>query len=238
MASRSIPYTYAVVSAALEAFTRTGNYEMVLRWYNVVHEALAAHATRSSIEQQAVNIDGTTTHGGMGMASSRRSETEMQGGDSLLNPEQFIDGFIERNELVWHRNVLVCVLEAIGEFGDRAALLQVWEDIYTFQESVRTLKMSPFVFMALARALARTGSLARYEDAVYAWIDEERNGFSYSQRQEAIAFVRECIASRTFAMQGIRQKTGMVKESPDDHPSIDPVSMPAVSGDVQSRTHV
>ncbi|KAJ1958115.1 hypothetical protein EC988_000482 [Linderina pennispora] len=246
MAARNIPYTYIVVSAALEAFTRTGNYEMVLRWYSVVHEALVAQAKKSGIEQQAVNIDDTTTHGGMGTRGSGHSESCAQG-NSLQHPEQFIDGFIERNELVWHRNVLVCVLEAIGELGDQTALLRVWEDIYMFQERVRTLTMSPFVFMALARALARTGALVQYEDVVYAWIDEERNGFSYSQRQEAIAFVRECMASRNFAMRGARRETGVAKDSPQaagepvdglEHPSMDSASVTATSADARSSTHV
>ncbi|KAJ2467582.1 hypothetical protein EV174_006388, partial [Coemansia sp. RSA 2320] len=59
MVSRGIPHTYVVVSAAIEVFAQRRDNEMVFRWYQVIHKALAAQADKTHAEQQTVNIDST-----------------------------------------------------------------------------------------------------------------------------------------------------------------------------------
>ncbi|KAJ1965715.1 hypothetical protein GGI12_000576 [Dipsacomyces acuminosporus] len=203
MASRNIPYTYVVVLAALEAFTRLGNFEMIVRWYHVVHEALAAQSQKTDIQQRAVSIDGTVGHSGLefGKPNAYAGDMEPKRPGSLLHPEEFVEYFVMRNELIWHRSVLACVLDAAGELGDSSSLMQVWEDIYSFQPKVRTLKMSPYIYMTLSRSLARQGLLGRYEDALHSWISDERNAFSYSQREESASFVKLCVSNHRAALQ-------------------------------------
>ncbi|KAI8324634.1 hypothetical protein GQ54DRAFT_256065 [Martensiomyces pterosporus] len=210
MASRGIPYTYVVVLAAMEAFTRLGNFEMVVRWYHVIHEALAAQSQKTDMQQRAVSIDDAVGHSGLEFYGSS-PKNPMSDGDamrpgSLLRPEDFVDYFVERNELVWHRSVLACALDAVGELGDSSSLVQLWEDIYGFQSKVRTLKMSPYIYMTLARSLARQALLGRYEDVLNAWANEERNAFSFSQHQEIAQFVKLCLSNHRAALQTPRNR--------------------------------
>ncbi|KAJ2748007.1 hypothetical protein GGI20_000094 [Coemansia sp. BCRC 34301] len=203
MVSRGIPHTFIVVLAAIEVFARQRDYEMVGRWYQVVYKALAAQAQKTYAEQQTVNIDGTVTHSGMS-SDVQPNAVPL----SVLQPEDFVEYFIQRNELVWHRSVLACLLEVVGEIGDVPLLMRIWEDIYGFHMEVRTLRMAPHMYMALARSLTRHNLLGRYESVLCEWIDNERNAFSYSQRAEAIDFVKLCLNSPRLILQQSRLRTG------------------------------
>ncbi|KAJ2641865.1 hypothetical protein GGF44_001929, partial [Coemansia sp. RSA 1694] len=152
--------------------------------------------------QLTVNIDGTVTHSGM--SSDVQPDIVPV---SILHPEEFVEYFIQRNELVWHRSVLACLLEVIGEIGDVPLLMRIWEDIYGFHKEVRTLRMAPHMYMSLARSLTRHNLLGRYESVLCEWIRDERNAFSYSQREEAIDFVKLCLNSPQLILQQSRLHT-------------------------------
>ncbi|KAJ2458207.1 hypothetical protein GGF42_002219 [Coemansia sp. RSA 2424] len=202
MVSRGIPHTFIVVLAAIEAFAQRRDYEMVARWYQVIYKTLTAQARKTDTEQLTVNIDGTITHSGM--SSDVQPDIVPA---SILHPEEFVEYFIQRNELVWHRSVLACLLEVVGEIGDVPLLMRIWEDIYGFHKEVRTLRMAPHMYMSLARSLTRHNLLGRYESVLCEWIRDERNAFSYSQREEAIDFVKLCLNSPQLILQQSRLRT-------------------------------
>ncbi|KAJ2812737.1 hypothetical protein H4S07_001191 [Coemansia furcata] len=204
MVSRGIPHTFIVVLASIEAFAQRGDYEMVARWYQVIYKTLTAQARKTHSEQQTVNIDGTVTHSGMGSDAQPDVITPV----SILQPEDFVEYFIQRNELVWHRSVLACLLEVVGEIGDVPLLMRIWEDIYGFHKEVRTLRMAPHMYMALARSLTRHNLLGRYESILCMWISDERNEFSFSQREEAVEYVKLCLNSPQAILQRSRLRTG------------------------------
>ncbi|KAJ2162644.1 hypothetical protein GGF46_000517 [Coemansia sp. RSA 552] len=136
------PYTCAVVQAAVDVYARLGDLDMVLRWYRVVASAMAAQARLPPIQQDAVNIDGTRQHCGMGYAGSAAGTPSVPEA-SLGRPEEFATYFIARNELVWHRNVLAAVVEVAGDFGGVALVLRLWNDILSYRASLVTLRLSP-----------------------------------------------------------------------------------------------
>ncbi|KAJ2248387.1 hypothetical protein GGI13_004678 [Coemansia sp. RSA 455] len=203
MVSRGIPHTFIVVLAAIEAFAQRRDYEMVARWYQVIYKALVAQSRKTHAEQQTVNIDGTVTHSGM----SSDAQPDVIAPVSILQPEDFVEYFIQRNELVWHRSVLACLLEVVGEIGDAPLLMRIWEDIYGFHKEVRTLRMAPHMYMALARSLVRHNLIGRYESTLCMWIGDERNGFSFSQREEAVEYVKLCLNSPQLILQRSRLRT-------------------------------
>ncbi|KAJ1992238.1 hypothetical protein GGI25_002604 [Coemansia spiralis] len=202
MSSRGVPYSHVLVLSAIEAYSRLGNLEMVVRWYNVVYKALQAQAQLSYLGQRDINIDGTATHNGLrssivgsmyNTAVSKQMEDQaLPYIKSLEQPEGFVAYFIQNNELVWHREVLVRILDALGDMGDDSLLIRAWEDILMFQRKVRTLKLSPYMYMVFARSLARLRILDKYEGLLIAWIDDPANCFSKRQREEIIQFVKIC----------------------------------------------
>ncbi|KAJ2416162.1 hypothetical protein GGI10_001174 [Coemansia sp. RSA 2530] len=198
MVSRGIPHTFVVVLASIEVFAQRGDYEMVARWYQVIYKTLMAQVKKTHAEQQTVNIDGTVTHNGI---RSDDTHPDVVAPTSILQPEDFVEYFIQRNELIWHRSVLACLLEVVGEIGDAPLLMRIWEDIYGFHKEVRTLRMAPHMYMALARSLTRHNLLGRYESTLCMWINDERNGFSYSQQEEAVEYVKLCLNSPQLVLQ-------------------------------------
>lgn len=194
MASRDIPFTYVTVLAAINAFARTGDFAMVMRWWGqVIVKALVAQSQLPQAQQKMVCIDGTATHRGMNGKIPSTTVTEQQ--RSIQHPELFAEYFIQRNELVWHRTILVRLLNLAGEMGDSQLLMQMWDTICRLQSQVCTLKMTPSMYMVLAKSMSRLGMLERYEGILCLWIKDEHNGFSYSQQQEAIGFIQQCLRS-------------------------------------------
>ncbi|KAJ1813110.1 hypothetical protein LPJ75_003334, partial [Coemansia sp. RSA 2598] len=221
MASRSVPFTHIVVLAALEVYARQGSREMIMRWYNVVYRALQHQAGLSHNQQLLVSIDSSRMavdtdslsqkEAGIGRskqdvseaaaeANAREEAKEGPDGEeeqrniwSIEHPEGFIDYFIANNVLIWHRSVLVCLIDLMGELGDEQSTKRLWEDISDFGSRVRTLKPSPSMYMSLARSLARHGLLNRYESLLCMWIKDTSNKFSFSQQQEALDFVKLCL---------------------------------------------
>ncbi|KAJ2899000.1 hypothetical protein IWW38_001154 [Coemansia aciculifera] len=204
MASQGISHTFVVVQAAIEVFYQRGDYEMVARWYQVIYKALTAQAQKTHAEQQAVNIDGTVTHSGMSSGVQPDAVPV-----SVMQPEEFATYFIQRNELVWHRSVLACLLDVVGEIGEVPLLMRIWEGIYGFHKEVRTLRMAPHMYMALARSLARHNLLGRYESELCEWIRDDQNEFSYSQREEVFDYVRLCLNSPQQILRQSRRFTNM-----------------------------
>ncbi|KAJ2493858.1 hypothetical protein IWW37_000244 [Coemansia sp. RSA 2050] len=222
MVSRGIAHTFVVVLASIEVFAQRGDYEMVARWYQVVYKALMAQAKKTHAEQQTVNIDGTVTHSGVRSDDARPDAVVPV---SILQPEDFVEYFIQRNELIWHRSVLACLLEVMGEIGDAPLLMRIWGDIYGFHKEVRTLRMAPHMYMALARSLTRHNLLGRYESTLCMWISDERNGFSYSQREEAVEYVKLCLNSPRLVLQ--RPRLRAVPHAPEGEGSPLPTKKPS-----------
>ncbi|KAJ2854950.1 hypothetical protein J3B02_002419 [Coemansia erecta] len=218
MASRHLPFNYIAVLAALEVYARQGDMEMIMRWYNVVYRALQHQTSLSSSQQLLVRIDSPRMAIG-GAASLNQKDSissssnkpndvsEIDNGEnqykswSIEHPEQFIDYFIANNVLIWHRSVLACLIELMGELGDEQLVKQLWENISDFGLRVRTLKTSPSMYMSLARSLARHGLLSRYESLLCMWISDKSNKFSYSQQREALDFVKLCLENHRIALR-------------------------------------
>ncbi|KAJ2079263.1 hypothetical protein H4R24_003893, partial [Coemansia sp. RSA 988] len=198
MSSRGVPYTHVVVTAAIDTYAQLGNLSMIVRWYNVIAEALSAQAGLSPARQNAVHIDGTTTSLGT---------EDCMGGQipyppcTLEEPEGFIAYFIWHNELVWHRSALTSLIDAVGELGDAMLLMQLWKDISHFRLKVVTLRLSPQIYMALARSLAWHDLLGQYADTMILWIRDENNGFSASQKTEAEDFIKQCLENNRNALR-------------------------------------
>ncbi|KAJ2597310.1 hypothetical protein GGF39_003101 [Coemansia sp. RSA 1721] len=210
MILRNVPFTHIVVLAALEVYARHGNMGMIVRWYDVVYRALQHQAALSPSQQLLVSIDSSRTNVGTNSFSRDNSgvgikEQEIEVKQSHMwsveHPEQFVDYFITHSTLVWHRSVLVCLIDLMGELGDEQSAKQLWEDISGFAPRVRTLKNSPSMYMALARSLARHGLLSRYESLLCMWIGDKNNKFSHSQKQEALDFVKLCLENHRIAMR-------------------------------------
>ncbi|KAJ2401571.1 hypothetical protein GGI23_001304 [Coemansia sp. RSA 2559] len=220
MASRGMSLSYSVVVAAVNAYSRLGNLELVVRWYNVVHQTLQVQAQTPLSQQRDVGISGVKKLSDMrGSTISKGPVCEMDQMDdpprpySIEQPEAFIAYFIHRKELIWHRDVLACVLETVGYMGDAVLLMRIWEDILMFQQKVRTLRLSPYIFMVLARSLARLKILSRYDDPFQAWVCDQSNQFTKSQIDEIMRFVGVCKANHRNA-----------KLHPSIHPRANPLN--------------
>ncbi|KAJ2617611.1 hypothetical protein H4S08_000252 [Coemansia sp. RSA 1365] len=198
MASRGIPYTHVVVTAAIDAYAQLGNLNMVVRWYNVIAKALSAQVELSPTRQNAVHIDGTTTSLGTDDCTNGQVPYPPC---TLEQPEGFIAYFIQLNELVWHRSALTSLIDAVGELGDAMLLMQLWKDISHFRLNVVTLRLSPQIYMALARSLAWHSMLNEYANTILSWIRDESNGFSASQQTEAEEFVKQCLENNRNALR-------------------------------------
>ncbi|KAJ2797789.1 hypothetical protein H4R20_005063, partial [Coemansia guatemalensis] len=198
MASRSIPYTHVVVTAAIDAYAQLGNLSMIVRWYSVISAALSAQVDLSPARQNAVHIDGTTTSLGV---EDRAGERIPYPPCTLEEPEGFIAYFIQLNELVWHRSALTSLIDAVGELGDEVLLMQLWKDISHFRLKVVTLRLSPQIYMALARSLAWHELLGQYANTLILWIRDESNGFSASQQTEAEDFIKQCLENNKNALR-------------------------------------
>ncbi|KAJ2552908.1 hypothetical protein EV175_003133 [Coemansia sp. RSA 1933] len=204
MTQRDVPFSKSVVVAAIGVYSRLGNLDMVVRWYNVIHQALRAQAQTPLSQQGAVSISGfkrindmrSSTALDMPMNAKSQDDGELlhqqQQLWSIEQPEDFVAYFVRRKELVWHRDVLACVLETVSYLGDSALLLRIWEDIQMFQQNVASLKLSPYIFMVLARSLARLRVLSRYEYLLQTWISDQSNQFTKSQIDEIVRFVDIC----------------------------------------------
>ncbi|KAJ2709391.1 hypothetical protein H4R19_004278 [Coemansia spiralis] len=201
MDRRGVPCTYVVVQAAIQAFAQLGSLEMVLRWYRVVAAALTAHAQLSPAQQRVANVDGTVT------SSSGTSCAPALGHPTTLEqPESFTEYFIARNELVWHRSALSALIDVVGELGDAPLLLQLWDDIWDLRRRVRTLRLSPHMYMTFARSLAWHGLLDSREGTILLSIRDPGNGFSYAQQQEAAEFVVQCRRGDRAALCRLRMR--------------------------------
>ncbi|KAJ2357554.1 hypothetical protein GGF43_001391 [Coemansia sp. RSA 2618] len=187
MAANGIASTHVVVQAAVDAYAQLGDVAMLARWAGVVVAALRAHAKLPLTGQQCVNIDGTVS---CGTETARSAFADPL---SLAHPESFTDDFVTRKELVWHRAVLTGLLNAVGQHGTAQQVMRLWETLCEFRSRVRTLRFSPQMYMALARALAWHDLLARYEPLILEWMRDAANGFSFSQKHEIEKFVGNCM---------------------------------------------
>ncbi|KAJ1768512.1 hypothetical protein LPJ74_004832 [Coemansia sp. RSA 1843] len=199
MSSRGIPLSYVVAVAAIDAYSRLGNLELVVRWYNLVHETLRVQAQTPVSQQRDVSFSGVKKLSSMhsstisnGPAIGIGQVDEPPCPCSIEQPEEFIGYFVHKKELVWHRDVLARVLETVGCLGDAVLFMRIWEDIIMFQQKVRTLKLSPYIYMVLARSLARLRILGRYEDHLQVWISDPSNQFTQPQIEEIMRFVDTC----------------------------------------------
>ncbi|KAJ2719736.1 hypothetical protein GGI07_005036 [Coemansia sp. Benny D115] len=221
MVVREIPFTYTVVLAAIEAFAQQGSLEMVMRWYHVVYKALEAQSGLNVEKQRAISVDATYAnsrmkpHRAVGNTHHFNSQGDVL--FSIQNPEDFTGYFIERNELIWHRGILVSLIDIVNELGDAASLMQMWEGIFSFRKKVWSLKMSPYVFMALSRSLARHRLLKRYEPLLCSWIKDEGNRFSYSQQEEALGYVSLCKSNyRPIVRRSNRMRAAITRNMNED----------------------
>ncbi|KAJ2793641.1 hypothetical protein H4R21_005812 [Coemansia helicoidea] len=224
MGRRGVPCTHVVVQAAIQAFAQLGSLEMVLRWYRVVTAALAAHARLLPAQQRAANIDGTVTNSSSSSSAScapsvdRGAEPAPDQPTTLQQPESFTEYFIARNELVWHRSALSTLVDVIGELGDAPLLLWLWDDIWHHSRRVRTLRLSPHMYMMFARSLAWHGLLDSHEGTILSWIRDPSNGFSFAQQQEAAEFVVRCLRGDRAALCRPRMRARAVDIVPQPPP--------------------
>ncbi|KAJ2387642.1 hypothetical protein H4S02_003267 [Coemansia sp. RSA 2611] len=186
MTAAGISPSYVTVQAAVDVYAENGNIEMLARWARVVLDALAAQARVPWMRQRAVRIDGAR------FCVSDPVVGEAMPDLALNRPGEFTQGLIDRNELVWHRSVLVSLVSAVGRHGSAEQVVRLWEALCSFRGRVRSLRFSPQLYMALARALAWHGLLSRYEPLVLAWARDSANGFSHSQLGEIGHFVSRC----------------------------------------------
>ncbi|KAJ2498468.1 hypothetical protein GGH96_004313 [Coemansia sp. RSA 1972] len=187
MAANNIACSYIVVQAAVDAYAQLGDVAMLARWTGVVVAALHAHAQLPKTRQRHISIDGKPAY------TSSAVQPAFAESLTLARPELFTDDFVARNELVWHRAVLTSLLNAVGQHGTAQQVMRLWETLCEFRTRVSTLRFSPQMYMALARALAWHDLLARYEPLILAWMRDAANGFSFSQKYEIELFVRSCI---------------------------------------------
>ncbi|KAJ2762394.1 hypothetical protein H4S06_000681 [Coemansia sp. BCRC 34490] len=196
MTKLCIPFSYTVVTAALELFLRMEDFEMVLRWYNVVYQVLCMQARiplskRGNVALDAVkwpnNVRSSTIN--TKATDKMRLTSKPPGPYSMAQPEYFIAHFVHEKALIWHRKVLGLTLEIIGHIGDIKLLMRVWDDILMFRRKVRTLKLSPYIFMVLTRSLAQLGVLKQYKSYLIMWINDRNNHFTASQTESIIQVV-------------------------------------------------
>ncbi|KAJ2418378.1 hypothetical protein GGF47_005029 [Coemansia sp. RSA 2524] len=187
MAANNIACSHVVVQAAVDAYAQMGDVAMLARWTGVVVAALHAHAQLPKTRQRHISIDGKPAY------TSSAVQPAFAESLTLARPESFTNDFVARNELVWHQAVLTSLLNAVGQHGTAQQVMRLWETLCEFRSRVSTLRFSPQMYMALARALAWHDLLVRYEPLILAWMRDAANGFSFSQKYEIELFVRSCI---------------------------------------------
>ncbi|KAJ2778933.1 hypothetical protein GGI15_004035 [Coemansia interrupta] len=211
MAAAGVRPTYVVVAAALEVYGRQGNLEMAARWMRLVFNAMRRQAELESAGPPVVNI-GETLRG----IDSRPPPPATAW--SLEQPEALEGYFSEHSELVWHRSVLALMVDVLGELSDGRQVVQAWEEIELLSGRIRSLRLSPHIYMALARALARQGVLGMYELRVCAEIEGPRNGFTYAQREEALEYIQRCRNGRVPGRRVVASRQGVRAEEADAQP--------------------
>ncbi|KAJ1720975.1 hypothetical protein LPJ53_004452 [Coemansia erecta] len=217
MSAAGVRLTYVLVAAALEAYARQGNLEMAARWMRLVFNAMRRQAELESVEQPVVNV-GETLRG----VDSRPPPPPLTAAPwSLEQPEALEGYFSEHSELLWHRSVLTLLLDVLGELADGRQVVQAWEEIERLSGQVRSLRMAPHVYMAVARALARQGLLGVYEARVCEAIGEPRNGFTFAQREEALEYVQRCRSGRVPGRRMVASRQGTRAEEAGEQPVLD-----------------
>ncbi|KAJ2364721.1 hypothetical protein IW150_006404 [Coemansia sp. RSA 2607] len=213
MATAGVRPSYAVVLAALDAYAHQGNLDMAARWMRLVFNTMRQQAQLESVEPHMVNIGPTLR----GIDSRPLSATAW----SLEQPEALEPYFTDNRELVWHRSVLALLLDVLGEMSDGHQVVQAWQEIEHLSLHIRSLRLSPHVYMALTRALARQGLLSTYETRVCEAIGQPQNGFTYAQRVEAVEYVQTCLRGHLPARRVVASRQAAQEQETEEQSGLD-----------------